>query len=674
MADIASLQIKVDTSQVKKASNDLNSLSKSSKQAQSSSQGLTSSFIAMRGALAGVGISVTLGQIVRTMDSYTKLTSQLKLATRNQLEFNEAYKNVQRIAETSQSSLEETGVLYARLSNALREMGASQNQVSDVTEAVSLGLKISGASAAEASSAMLQLSQAFSSGVLRGEEFNAVNETAPRLMSALAENIGVARGELRQMAIDGKLTSDVVGNALLKSIEQFRKEAKLTQNISGGLTGISNEFTLMVGEIDKATGASRALASMLASIAKAIRDMRTGQGGWLENVIKATPVGGQIYRAYDALVPDGRPAGREQSGMIRRAGQDGALRAPTRTAESGGSTSRAKGLQYESTAARDLAAAYADLYSSLNQLTDADKSQYDILRDKLNAITNLDKATKDYMNTQIDQLEADEERRLAIAETVEKQKEFNAEVERVKDAADPTRAYTREIELLAKMFDMGRISAAEFSAAAEQAQKNMLQFNETTSDGFEELKNAIEGFSRDAAQSLVDFAFGASTSFEQMANDFAKAIARMIIQKQLLDPLFNGISQSIMGGGSGGLLDSLFGGFASSFFGGGGVQPAAGAGAYSIDANPYLNMSSMPGYANGSEYIPRNMIAKLHQGERVLTKEENKNYSNPKKEQNNGIGNVIMNFMLSGNTDQRSQQQIAAYAFSGISRAAKRNL
>lgn len=266
--------------------------------------------------------------------------------------------------------------------------------------------------------------------------------------------------------------------------------------------------------------------------------------------------------------------------------------------------------------------------------------------------------------------EKEEERRQIIAENVQNQIEFNEEVERIKDSVDPTRAYTREIQKLAQMFEMGRITAEEFSIAAGNAQKNMLSFQESTTDGFEELKNAIEGFSRDAASSLVDFAFGASTSFEQMANDFAKAIARMIIQKQLLDPLFNGISQSMAGGGSSGLLDSLVGSFATSFFGGsGGVMPSADAGAYSIDQNPYLNYGGA-----------RALGGPVSSNKAYLVGENGPEIFMP-----TGSGSIVPNnkvgggvsvtnvFHLSGPADMRTQQQIASSAYSGALRAARRN-
>lgn len=659
MTDIANLVIKADTSQVKTATNDLNKLSQAGGKAQTSSQSLTSSFISMRGALATLGIGVSVGQLMRISDSYTKITAQLKLATNNQLEFNEAYKNVQRIASDSQSSIEETSVLYARLSTSLENLNATQDQVSDITEAVALGLKISGASANEASAAMLQLSQAFGAGALTGDEFRSVNESAPRIMQALADSLGVTRGQLKQMAADGKLTSDVIGNALLKSLGDFRKEAEKTKTLSGGITGISNEFTLLVGEIDKATGASNLLAKALAGIAQGIKDLRQGNGGWLEATIKGIPVAGSIYRAYDAMIPDGRPAGREQSGVIRKAGTGGLLEPAKTSGNSGGST-RASSAKAESSANRELADTYASLYESINQLNNVDKSQTDLLRDKLNAITNVDKATKDYINTQLNQIDADEQRRASIAENVQKQIEFNKSVEDIKDAIDPTREYTREVEKLKEMYKLNRITAEEYAVAVGQAKERMSSFAKSTKDEFEELKDAINGFGKEATNSLVDFAFGASTSFEQMANDFAKAITKMIIQKQLMDPLFNAISSGMSSGSFSGLFGRIFGGL---FGGSADVSPSAS----------YGGILGMPSYANGSEYIPRDMYAKLHAGERVLTKDENKAFNNRTEKQKPSMGNIVMNFMVSGQTDMRSQQQIAAAAFGGINRAYRRN-
>ncbi|MBX9869284.1 MAG: tape measure protein, partial [Burkholderiaceae bacterium] len=173
-------------------------------------------------ALAGFGGS----QLISQIDQYTKFTSQLKLATSSTNEYVASLESVRNIARDSQASLAGTGTLYARIANGTKELGIAQSQVAKITEVVNLGLKVSGATAAEAASAQLQLSQAFASGTLRGEEFNAVNEAAPRLMKALADGIGVPVGALKDMASKGKITSEVMSRVLPKALEELREEAR----------------------------------------------------------------------------------------------------------------------------------------------------------------------------------------------------------------------------------------------------------------------------------------------------------------------------------------------------------------------------------------------------------------------------------------------------------------
>ena len=81
-------------------------------------------------------------------------------------------------------------MLYTRLSNSLGAYGATQKQVSTITETVSLGLKAFGATSVEASSAMLQLSQAFASNRLGGDEFRAMMESMPNMMRTPAPSMG----------------------------------------------------------------------------------------------------------------------------------------------------------------------------------------------------------------------------------------------------------------------------------------------------------------------------------------------------------------------------------------------------------------------------------------------------------------------------------------------------
>lgn len=205
--------------------------------------------------------------LIAQSDAYTKMTAQLKLATDSASDFAAAQARVKTIAAESQSDIAAISTLYARITNATKEMGLSQNSVGEITRAVSLAMKVSGASAQESASAMLQLSQAFASGAMRGEEFNTVSETAPRLMKALADGMGVPIGQLRSMAAEGKLTSEVMAATLPKALAQLEVEAKSVQTISGAFQELKNELTLFIGEQASANGVVKLITGSIGLLA-----------------------------------------------------------------------------------------------------------------------------------------------------------------------------------------------------------------------------------------------------------------------------------------------------------------------------------------------------------------------------------------------------------------------
>src|SRR5690606_68017 len=111
--------------------------------------------------------------------------------------------------------------------------------------------------------------QAFASGALRGDEFNSVNEAAPRLMAALAAGLGVTRGELRGLAKDGKLTTEVLLGALESQREAIERDfGALPETIGRATQRLANEWQVFIGELDKTTGASETVASGLNMVAE----------------------------------------------------------------------------------------------------------------------------------------------------------------------------------------------------------------------------------------------------------------------------------------------------------------------------------------------------------------------------------------------------------------------
>lgn len=263
MTDIARLGIEVDSRQVKTATTDLDRLNQSGGGAATSMRGLG----AAMAALATVAVAK---QAIDMADAYTKLSAQLSLSSKNANEYSKAMADVKRISSSAQSDISATAQLYSKLNLALAESGKSQAEVARITEVVSLGLKINGAGAQETASAMLQLSQAFGSGVLRGEEFNAMAEASPNLLKALAASMGIPFGQLRELASQGMITSDVLTKAFADPalLNSYREQAKQVQTISGSMTVLTNNMTVFFGKLATDTGLVSALAGTIEALAK----------------------------------------------------------------------------------------------------------------------------------------------------------------------------------------------------------------------------------------------------------------------------------------------------------------------------------------------------------------------------------------------------------------------
>jgi tape measure domain-containing protein len=252
------------------------------------------------GAAAGVaGVAYLATQYAAAVDPIKKMEAQLKLATQSQEEFNKAQLETFRIAQENQAPLGDVVMLYSRLSPALRDVGRGQEDTLKIIDAVTKSLRISGATASETASTLQQFSQALGSGVLRGEEFNSLAENSPRLLRALADSLKVNVGALRDMASEGKLTADVIADALIEQLPKLTAEAaQLPDTFSGALTRMKNEMQQFLKEFDSFTGASSAvvgavnlLATGFGDLADAIKRVNSGEFGDFFRADKQTVAG-----------------------------------------------------------------------------------------------------------------------------------------------------------------------------------------------------------------------------------------------------------------------------------------------------------------------------------------------------------------------------------------------
>ncbi|EEV3733121.1 phage tail tape measure protein, partial [Escherichia coli] len=234
------------------------------------------SAVGMAGAFAGAFAS---GHLISLADEWSSVNARLKQASQSSDEFASSQKVLMDISQRTGTAFSDNAALFARSAASMREYGYSAGDVLKVTEAISTGLKISGASTAEAGSVITQFSQALAQGVLRGEEFNSVNESGDRIVRALAAGMGVARKDLKAMADDGKLTADKVVPALISQLGILRDEyAAMPETVSSSITKVENAFMAWVGGANEASGVTKTLSGMLNGVAGQIDNVATAVG------------------------------------------------------------------------------------------------------------------------------------------------------------------------------------------------------------------------------------------------------------------------------------------------------------------------------------------------------------------------------------------------------------
>lgn len=226
--------------------------------------GLKNKFV---GALAFLGVTLSLGNIIRMVDEWKVVNGQVALTTKNQQESLMVQKELYRMAIDTRQAYASTATLYASVARNSSELGKSAEDVLGFTEDVSRAMMIGGGSAASQQAALIQLGQALGSGVLRGDELNSIMEQAPRLAKAIAEGMGTTIGQLRVLGKEGKLTAIDVFDAIRKSSEKLKSEmGKIPWTVNQAGVRVSNALGNLFSKLEKKTGIVSSIAKGFASI------------------------------------------------------------------------------------------------------------------------------------------------------------------------------------------------------------------------------------------------------------------------------------------------------------------------------------------------------------------------------------------------------------------------
>lgn len=610
------------TSSVDKMSNDL---AKFQTNAARTSKNIDKSFssiaFGIKGAFGGIAAALSVRELGAMADSFQNIQARLKLATRDANEFAEANENIKRISSSSSSSLEATAALYTRISQSLLDVGGTQAQVAATTQAMALGLRLSGATAAESASAMLQFSQAIGSGVLRGEEFNALNEAAPRIMKALADSIGVPVGEMRKLAEQGKITRDILVNSLGSQLPTLIKEAATLPNtIGAAFQAAKNELLLTVGAIDKITGASNAAAKAIGLVSKSFQGWRNffDPSEDQQIVKRLQDIGREIdiimvkrkqsfvakfYTEGDlqklneeALTLQKRLAEIQNAGANQSsfkplpppppptgptAEQLAAIKAAAKAAQQALESLKKEGLQL---------AASVDPIVNRNQ----ELAKYvELLNKGVISQQTFDLAATKSITTAQAALDATDQRLIAAKQAQEALDALSKEGENLKLAVDPFYKLNKEVERYSELLEKGVIDQRTFELAVEKSTGASAKVVEEEVD---KMTAAAIGFQTNVQNHLGNSLYQAlSGDFQNIGQLWKQMLARM-----LSDALAANLSSAIFGAnGKGGLLKggldilgSLLGGF-------GGGKSAGGTKLGSSNFGQFL----WPTFATGGDHM-----------------------------------------------------------------------
>jgi len=227
------------------------------------------SFFNLKNAIIAVVGSVVIRQVLDLTNEFQQLQNRLKLVTNSTKELNTVQAELFDISKRTRGGFSETVELYQKLALQAGNLGLKQEELLQITENVNKVIGIAGVGSVQASAGILQLSQAFASGRLQGDEFRSISENIPPLLNIFAKELGVTRGELKKLGSEGKITSEVIATALLKETENITEAfSQLDPTISQANTVLRNSFVDLIGTLADTTGASDLLAESIIKLSQ----------------------------------------------------------------------------------------------------------------------------------------------------------------------------------------------------------------------------------------------------------------------------------------------------------------------------------------------------------------------------------------------------------------------
>lgn len=263
----------------KGASDGLDGVKKKSEEASNAARklekdigGLGGAFDFVKKAALGFLAAFSIQKISQIADAWSDMQSRVGAAAKDMDAAPALMQRMVDLANASYSPLEQTVEVYARNVGILRDLGVSAAGAADFTESLNHMLVITATRGERAASVQNALSKAMATGRLQADGLETVLANGGRVAEALADELGTTVSGLRAMSSQGKITGDVIKNALLNSLEDVRTEAaEMPATIGDAFTRIQTNTLALVGTLDQAWGISGRVAEQMLAMADGIR-------------------------------------------------------------------------------------------------------------------------------------------------------------------------------------------------------------------------------------------------------------------------------------------------------------------------------------------------------------------------------------------------------------------
>ena len=209
------------SSAVSRASGQVDNFNRKQQQAQNEAKGVANAWGSVKKYIGSALAAISVQKIIDLADTMTTTRARIDLMNDGLQTTDELQSMIMASANRSRAAYQTTADAVSKMGIMAKDAFGNNAELIQFTELINKQFTIAGTSAAGVDAAMLQLTQAMSSGVLRGEELNSIFEQAPTIIQTIADYLGVPVGQIRAMAAEGQITSTIVKNAMLSSADEI---------------------------------------------------------------------------------------------------------------------------------------------------------------------------------------------------------------------------------------------------------------------------------------------------------------------------------------------------------------------------------------------------------------------------------------------------------------------